>query len=74
MPTAMKDTAAVDRAPGTDLQVVSTKYPADRAAMLEVIRRQRRDRFVSETVRAALDEFIERHLPGVIGRADGSAG
>lgn len=62
----MHDTTAVDRGKETALQVVSTKYPADRVHLLEAVQKRRGDRFVSETVRAALDAFIDEHFPGVL--------
>jgi hypothetical protein len=66
----MNDTATVDRTPGSGLQVVSTKYPADRVHLLEAVQKRRGDKFVSETVRVALDELIERHFPGATVRPE----
>lgn len=60
----MDDTATVDRAKGAGLQVISTKYPSDRIHLLEAVQKRRGDRFVSETVRHALDRLIEEHFPG----------
>lgn len=51
------------------LQVVSTKYPTDRLALLQAVQQRRGDRFISETVRHALDRLIEEHFPGSLGEA-----
>jgi hypothetical protein len=50
------------------LRVLSTKYPGDRAALLEAVA-QRRGEVLSRTIAHALDRLIEEHFPGSIGEA-----
>jgi hypothetical protein len=59
----------VDHGARKPLQVVSTKYPLDRLALLEAVRMRRGDDFMSRTVAHALDRLIEEHFPGSIGEA-----
>lgn len=65
----MQSGGKVDRPARKRLQVVSTKYPTDRIALLEAVRQRRGDDFMSRTVAHALDRLIEEHFPGAIGEA-----
>lgn len=56
--------AQVDETQRPALQVISTKYPMDKLGLLETIRVRRGDRFISDTVRHALDKLVAEHFPG----------
>lgn len=65
----MQGTGKVDRTPRKKLRVLSTKYPVDRASLLEAVQQRRGDEFLSRTMAHALDRLIEEHFPGSIGEA-----
>lgn len=62
----MQTTKEVDGKARTAKRVVSTKYPVEKVKLLEAVQARRGDEFPSDTIRAALDEFIEKHFPGSI--------
>lgn len=62
----MEVTATVDRPATKRLETVSAKYPVDRKNLLRAVQARRGDTDLSDTVRAALDGIIERHLPGAL--------
>lgn len=50
---------------------IGCRYPEDRVDLLDAIGKRRGDTDRAGTIRAALDDFIERHLPGSLGRGEG---
>jgi hypothetical protein len=49
-------------------KTIGAKYPVARAALLESVQAKVGDETLSDTVRRACDELIERHYPGVLAR------
>ncbi len=45
-------------------KILCTRYPADRAALVEAIKARRGDQYVSQTVAYALDRMVEDAFPG----------
>ena len=46
--------------------VVSTRYPATKKKLLEVVKERRGDEHLSDTVAHALDRMIEEHFPSAL--------
>ena len=63
----MKPTAAVN-ADAIPAVPIACRYPEDRLGLLDTVQRRLRLASRSDLMRHALDELIERHLPGSLGR------
>lgn len=64
----MNSTAVANKA-SIEKPMVGCRYPADRVALLDAIRARCGDKYMSDTVRRALDELVEQHFPGATGEA-----
>jgi hypothetical protein len=66
---AMKYASTVDeRASGREMEVVSAKWPKERKALLRAVQARKGHRELSQTVREALDRYVEQELGVTLAR------